>query len=72
VAGIRIGVTALLTVTLAAAASAQSKIDPSIGSWKPNVAKSTFTPGPQTMTIEQKTTDGSGRPVLNVELFERQ
>ena len=26
----------------------------------------------KTMTIEQKSTDGSGRPVLNVELFERQ
>jgi hypothetical protein len=155
-------VTALLTLTLAATASAQSKDDPSIGSWKLNVAKSTFTPGPpikgdtrsyevndagwlvvttetiqpdgsrtgvrfaakfdgkpylqigrfaptvtlityepvdkltlkytqrdsggkvvstntrtvsadgRTMTIEQKTTDDKGRPVVNVELFERQ
>ncbi|HXD19725.1 MAG TPA: hypothetical protein VN654_22075 [Vicinamibacterales bacterium] len=31
---------------LAGTASAQSKDDPSIGSWKLNVAKSTFTPGP--------------------------
>jgi len=143
-------------------ASAQSKDDPSIGSWKLNVAKSTFTPGPpikgdtrsyevndagwlivttetiqpdgtktgvrfaakfdgkaypqigrfaptvtlityepvdtrtlkytqrdsngkvvstntrivsadgKTMTIEQKSTDDKGRPVVNVELFERQ
>ncbi|HEY3157923.1 MAG TPA: hypothetical protein VGJ78_03100 [Vicinamibacterales bacterium] len=143
-------------------ASAQSKDDPALGTWKLNVAKSTFTPGPpikgdtrsyevndagwlivttetiqpdgartgvrfgakfdgkaypqigrfaptvtlityepvdkrtlkytqrdtsgkitstntrtvsadgQTMTIEQKTTDASGRPVVNVELFERQ
>ena len=140
--------------------SAQSKDDPSIGTWKLNVAKSKFTPGPpikadtrsydvqdgwlivttettqpsgektgvrfaakfdgkeypqigrfaptvalisyqpvdkrtlkytvkdttgkvtstntrtvsvdgKTMTIEQKSTDASGRPVLNVELFER-
>jgi len=141
---------------------AQSKDDPSLGSWKLNVAKSTFTPGPpikgdtrsyevnaagwlivttetiqpdgtktgvrfaakfdgkaypqigrfaptvtlityepvdtrtlkytqrdssgkvvstntrivsadgKTMTIEQKSTDDSGRPVVNVELFERQ
>ena len=147
---------------LAGTASAQSKDDPSIGSWKLNVAKSTFTPGPpikgdtrsyevndegwlivmtetiqpdgkrtgvrfaakfdgkaypqigrfaptvtlityepvdkrtlkytqrdssgkvvstntrivsadgKTMTIEQKTTDDKGRPVVNVELFERQ
>ena len=161
-AGIRVGLTALLTLTLAATASAQSKNDPSIGSWKLNVAKSTFTPGPpikgdtrsyevnnegwlivmtetiqpdgartgvrfaakfdgkaypqigrfaptvtlityepvdkltlkytqrdssgkivstntrivsadgKTMTIEQKTTDDKGRPVVNVELFERQ
>ena len=159
---IRIGVTALLTLACAASASAQSKDDPSIGSWKLNVAKSTFTPGPpikgdtrsyevndagwlvvttetiqpdgartgvrfaakfdgkpypqigrfaptvtlityepvdtrtlnytqrdssgkvvstntrivsadgKTMTIEQKTTDDKGRPVVNVELFERQ
>ncbi len=148
-------------VFLASAASAQSKDDPSIGNWKLNVAKSTFTPGPpikgdtrsydvqdgwlivttetmgaggnrtgvrfaakfdgkeypqigrfaptvalisyqpvdkrtlkytvkdtagkvtstntrtvsadgKTMSIEQKSTDASGRPVLNVELFERQ
>jgi hypothetical protein len=142
-------------------AAAQSKDDPSIGSWKLNVAKSTFTPGPpikgdtrsyevndagwlivttetiqpdgtktgvrfaakfdgkpypqigrfaptvtlityepvdtrtlkytqrdssgkvvstntrivsadgKTMTIEQKSTDDKGRPVVNVELFER-
>jgi hypothetical protein len=159
---IRIGLTALLTLTLAATESAQSKDDPSIGSWKLNVAKSTFTPGPpikgdtrsyevndagwlvvttetiqpdgsrtgvrfaakfdgkpypqigrfaptvtlityepvdkltlkytqrdsggkvvsintrtvsadgKTMTIEQKTTDDKGRPVVNMELFERQ
>jgi hypothetical protein len=145
----------------ASAASAQSKDDPSIGTWKLNVAKSTFKPGPpiqgdtrsyevvdgwlivttettqpsgmktgvrfaakfdgkdypqigrfaptvtlisyqpvnkqtlkyttkdssgkvastntrtvsadgKTMTIEQKSTDANGRPVLNVELFERQ
>jgi len=145
----------------AGSASAQSKDDPSIGSWKLNVAKSTFTPGPpikgdtrsyevndagwlivttetiqpdgtktgvrfaakfdgkaypqigrfaptvtlityepvdtrtlkytqrdssgkvvstntrivsadgKTMTIEQKSTDDKGRPVVNVELFER-
>ena len=161
-AGTRIGVTALLALTCAATASAQSKDDPSIGSWKLNVAKSSFSPGqpikgdtrsyevndegwlivttetiqpdgkrtgvrfaakfdgkpyPQigrfapsvtlityepvdkltlkytqrdssgkivstntrtvsadgrTMTIEQKTTDDKGRPVVNVELFERQ
>jgi hypothetical protein len=146
---------------LTTGASAQSKDDPSIGSWKLNVAKSNFTPGPpikadtrsyevqdgwlivttettaangnrtgvrfaakfdgkeypqigrfaptvalisyqpvdrrtlkytvkdtagkvtstntrtvsadgKTMSIEQKSTDASGRPVLNVELFERQ
>jgi hypothetical protein len=147
---------------LSGTAAAQSKDDPSIGAWKLNVAKSTFTPGPaikgdtrsyevneagwlfvttetvqpdgsrtgvrfaakfdgkpypqigrfaptvtlityepvdkltlkytqrdtsgkitstntrtvsadgKTMTIEQKTTDASGRPVVNVELFERQ
>jgi hypothetical protein len=147
---------------LASAASAQSKDDPAIGTWKLNVAKSTFTPGPpikadtrsyevnddgwlivmtettqssgmktgvrfaakfdgksypqigrfaptvtlityelvnrntlkytqydnkgkvnstntrtvsadgKTMRIEQKSTDANGRPVLNVELFERQ
>jgi len=161
VAGIRIGVTALLALACAATASAQSKDDPSIGSWKLNVAKSTFTPGPakkgdtrsyevtdgwlivttesisgegnrtgvrfaakfdgkpyaqigrfaptvtlityepvdrltlkytqrdtsgkivstntrtvsadgNTMTIEQKTTDANGRPVVNVELYEKQ
>jgi hypothetical protein len=148
-------------VLLSAGVSGQSKDDPSIGTWKLNVAKSTFTPGPpikgdtrsyevvdgwiivttettqatgektgvrfaakfdgrdypqigrfaptvalisyqpvdkrtlkytvkdtsgkitstntrtvspdgRTMTIEQKSTDGSGRPVMNVELFERQ
>jgi len=148
-------------VLLAGSASAQSKDDPSIGSWKLNVAKSKFTPGPpikgdtrsyevqdgwlivttettaangdrtgvrfaakfdgkeypqigrfaptvalisyqpvdkrtlkytvkdtagkvtstntrtvsadgKTMTIEQKSTEASGRPVLNVELFELQ
>jgi hypothetical protein len=148
-------------VMLAGGVSAQSKDDPSIGSWKLNVAKSKFTPGPpikadtrsyevqdgwlivttettaadgnrtgvrfaakfdgeeypqigrfaptvalisyqpvdkrtlkytvkdtagkvtstntrtvsadgKTMTIEQKGTDASGRPVLNVELFELQ
>jgi len=148
-------------VLLAGGASAQSKDDPSIGSWKLNVAKSKFTPGPpikgdtrsyevldgwlivttettpangnrtgvrfaakfdgkqypqigrfaptvalisyqpidtrtlkytvrdtagkvtstntrtvsadgKTMTIEQKSTDASGRPVVNVELFELQ
>jgi hypothetical protein len=149
-------------VVLSGTATAQSKNDPSIGSWKLNVAKSTFTPGPpingdtrsyevndegwlivttetiqpdgkrtgvrfaakfdgkpypqigrfaptvtlityepvdkltlkytqrdasgkvvstntrtvsadgKTMTIEQKTTDDKGRPVVNVELFERQ
>jgi len=148
-------------VLLAGGAAAQSKDDPSIGSWKLNVAKSKFTPGPpikadtrsyewkdgwiivttettqpsgektgvrfaakfdgkqypqigrfaptvalisyepvdkrtlkytvrhttgkitstntrtvstdgKTMTIEQKSTDASGRPVVNVELFELQ
>jgi hypothetical protein len=147
---------------LTAGMSAQSKDDPSIGTWKLNVAKSKFTPGPpikgdtrsyevndegwlivttetiqpdgkhtgvrfaakfdgkahpqigrfaptvtlityepvdkltlkytqrdttgkvlstntrtvstdgKTMTIEQRSTDAAGRPVLNVELFERQ
>ena len=161
-AGSRIGVTALLALACAATASAQSRDDPSLGSWKLNVAKSTFTPGPpikgdtrsyevneagwlvvttetiqpdgartgvrfaakfdgkaypqigrfaptvtlityepvdkrtlkytqrdssgkvvstntrivsadgKTMTIEQKSTDEAGRPVVNVELFERQ
>ena len=151
---------ALLALTTGAAA--QSKNDPSIGTWKLNVAKSTFTPGPpikgdtrsyevndegwlivttetiqpdgkhtgvrfaakfdgkaypqigrfaptvtlityepvdkltlkytqrdtsgkvlstntrtvstdsKTMTIEQRSTDANGRPVVNVELFERQ
>jgi hypothetical protein len=37
---------ALLTISLAGTAAAQSKDDPSIGTWKLNVAKSTFTPGP--------------------------
>jgi hypothetical protein len=151
----------VLNFALTASASAQSKDDPSIGTWKLNVAKSKFTPGPpikadtrsyeviegwlvvttettqpsgektgvrfaakfdgkeypqigrfaatvtlisyqpvdkrtlkytvkdtrgkvtstntrtvsadgKTMTIEQRSTDASGRPVLNVELFERQ
>jgi hypothetical protein len=158
----RVGVVVLFVMIPAGAASAQSKDDPALGSWKLNVAKSTFTPGPpikgdtrsyevnndgwlivttetiqpdgsrtgvrfaakfdgkaypqigrfgptvtlityepvdkrtlkytqrdsagkvvstntrtvsadgKTMTIEQKTTDASGRPVVNVELFERQ
>jgi hypothetical protein len=152
----------LAAAALAAPASAQSKDDPAIGTWKLNVAKSTFTPGPpikgdtrsyevndegwlivttettqpdgrrtgvrfaakfdgkaypqigrfaptvtlityepvdkltlkytqrdtggkvvstntrtvsadgKTMTIEQKSTDDKGRPVVNVEIFERQ
>ena len=33
-------------VLLSGTATAQSKSDPSIGTWKLNVAKSTFTPGP--------------------------
>src|SRR5438132_10197789 len=33
-------------LALAASVPAQSKDDPSIGTWKLNVAKSTFTPGP--------------------------
>jgi hypothetical protein len=37
---------ALLTIGLAGTAAAQSKDDPSIGTWKLNVAKSKFTPGP--------------------------
>lgn len=40
------GVVALLTISLAGTAAAQSKDDPSIGTWKLNVAKSKFTPGP--------------------------
>jgi hypothetical protein len=40
------GVAALLTISLAGTAAAQSKDDPSIGTWKLNVAKSKFTPGP--------------------------
>ena len=156
--------TLLITIVvglLCAGVSAQSKDDPSVGAWKLNVAKSTFTPGPpikgdtrsydvqngwvivttetiaadgnrtgvrfaarfdgkdypqigrfaptvalisyqpvdkrtlkytvkdtagkvtstntrtvsadgRTMTIEQHTTDAAGRPVVNVELFERQ
>ena len=152
---------AAVSLALAVSVSAQSKDDPSIGTWKLNVAKSKFTPGPpikadtrsyewkdgwlivttettqpsgektgvrfaakfdgkeypqigrfaptvalisyqpvdkrtlkytvrdtagkvtstntrtvsadgKTMTIEQKSTDANGRPVLNVELFERQ
>ena len=129
----------LVSVAVPAPASAQSKDDPAIGSWKLNVAKSTFTPGPpikgdtrtgvrfaakfdgkpypqigrfaptvtlityelvdkrtlkytqfdthgkvnstntrtvsadgKTMTIEQRTTNEKGQPVVNVELFERQ
>ncbi|HKC57096.1 MAG TPA: hypothetical protein VKC35_13270 [Vicinamibacterales bacterium] len=160
---IRLAAAAVLGLAiLPGTASAQSKDDPALGSWKLNVAKSTFTPGPpikgdtrsyevndagwlivttetiqpdgtktgvrfaakfdgkaypqigrfaptvtlityepvdkrtlkytqrdasgkvvstntrtvsadgKTMTIEQKTTDASGRPVVNVELFERQ
>jgi len=151
-----------IIAALTAAASAQSKDDPSVGTWKLNVAKSKFTPGPpikgdtrsyevsaegwlivttettqpdgkrtgvrfaakfdgkaypqigrfaptvtlityqpvdkltlkytqrdtsgkivstntrtvsgdgKTMTIEQRSTDANGRPVINVELFERQ
>jgi hypothetical protein len=152
---------AAVSLALTTSVSAQSKDDPSIGTWRLNVAKSKFTPGPpikadtrsyewkdgwiivttettqpsgektgvrfaakfdgkeypqigrfaptvaiisyqpvdkrtltytvkdttgkvtstntrtvsadgKTMTIEQKSTDASGRPVLNVELFERQ
>lgn len=37
---------ALLTISLAGTAAAQSKDDPSIGTWKLNVVKSKFTPGP--------------------------
>src|SRR5207244_2982579 len=36
----------VVVAALATNATAQSKDDPSIGSWKLNVAKSTFTPGP--------------------------
>jgi hypothetical protein len=36
----------LVGVAVAAPASAQSKDDPAIGSWKLDVAKSKFTPGP--------------------------
>ncbi len=43
---IGVGVAALLTITLAGTVAAQSKDDPSIGTWKLNVAKSKFTPGP--------------------------
>ena len=159
-----VGIAAFLfcTIVVVAAASAQTKDDPALGTWKLNVAKSTFTPGPpikgdtrsyevndegwlivttetiqpdgrktgvrfaakfdgkaypqigrfastvtlityepvdkrtlkytqrdssgkvnstntrtvsadgRTMTIEQKSTDDKGRPVVNVELFERQ
>ena len=153
---------AVAFLALATVAAAQSKDDPSLGTWRLNVAKSKFTPGPpikgdtrsyevndegwlivttetiqpdgthtgvrfaakfdgkaypqigrfaptvtlityepvdrltlkytqrdtsgkvlstntrtvstdsKTMTIEQKSTDASGRPVVNVELFERQ
>jgi len=155
----RLGAVAVLALAITAAA--QSKDDPSIGTWKLNVAKSKFTPGPpvkadtrsyevvdgwlivttettqptgektgvrfaakfdgkeypqigrfaptvalisyqavdkrtlkytvkdtagkvtstntrtvsadgKTMTIEQKSADATGRPVVNVELFERQ
>jgi hypothetical protein len=155
-------VVVVVVTTLATTAAAQSKNDPSIGTWKLNVPKSTFTPGPpikgdtrsyevnddgwlivqtetiqpdgthtgvrfaakfdgkaypqigrfaptvtlityepvntltlkytqrdtsgkivstntrtvsangKTMTIEQRSTDANGRPVVNVELFERQ
>jgi hypothetical protein len=37
---------AVVLMATAAVVSAQSKDDPSIGTWKLNVAKSTFTPGP--------------------------
>ena len=37
---------AAVSLALAASVSAQSKDDPSIGTWKLNVAKSKFTPGP--------------------------
>ena len=40
------GVAALLTIGLAGTATAQSKDDPALGTWKLNVAKSKFTPGP--------------------------
>ena len=40
------GVAALLTISLAGTAAAQSKDDPALGTWKLNVAKSKFTPGP--------------------------
>ena len=43
---IRCGLAALLTLAVSATAPAQSKDDPSIGTWKLNVAKSKFTPGP--------------------------
>jgi len=154
-------VIAVVSLATATSVSAQSKDDPSVGTWKLNVAKSKFTPGPpikadtrsydvqdgwlivttettaadgtrtgvrfaakfdgkdypqigrfaptvalisyqpvdkltlkytvkntvgrvtstntrtvsadgKTMTIEQKSTDANGRPVLNVEVFERQ
>ena len=159
-----VGIAAFLfcTIVVVSAASAQTKDDPALGTWKLNVAKSTFTPGPpikgdtrsyevndegwlivttetiqpdgrktgvrfaakfdgkaypqigrfaptvtlityepvdartlkytqrdssgkvnstntrtvsadgKTMTIEQKSTDDKGRPVVNVELFEKQ
>ena len=37
---------AFAVFAIATSASAQSKDDPSLGTWKLNVAKSTFTPGP--------------------------
>lgn len=55
------GTSVLLLVTaVAATASAQSKDDPSIGSWKLNVAKSKFTPGPPIKgdTRSYEVTDG--------------
>ena len=65
---IRLAAVAVLGLgILPGTASAQSKDDPALGSWKLNVAADG-----KTMTIEQKTTDASGRPVVNVELFERQ
>lgn len=43
---IRFGLAALLLLAVASTSAAQSKDDPSIGTWKLNVAKSKFTPGP--------------------------
>lgn len=57
---IRCGLAALLTFVLSVTALAQSKDDPSIGSWKLNVTKSTFTPGPAKKgdTRSYEVTDG--------------